>query len=55
MCLESLLWSTTPSPSNSGTFGIFPVDTVVITFPALKTFFASWQQYAPVPLTENVN
>jgi hypothetical protein len=29
----------------------FAVETVVITFPALKTFFASWQAYEPVPVT----
>lgn len=46
-----LLWSTVPSPSSSGTFETFAVETVVMTLPALKTCFASWHAKRPVPLT----
>lgn len=50
----NILSSTVPSPRSSGTLGTFAVDTVVMTFPAWKTFFASWQAKEPVPPTDVV-
>jgi hypothetical protein len=49
--MQDLLSSTVPSPSSSLTLSTFEVETVVITFPALKTFLASWHANRPVPLT----